>query len=252
MRSNRILNDFTKAIYELSPSKDLRDNFKDFLDFQLFFFCSNPSQNQIDWFNGQLKERVVLLKNAMLLLGDGSEEYEDILGEFFMRNVTMGKNGQYFTPEPVCRLMAKITSGNDEGKTVDDCCCGSGRMLLAHACNSKNPHSKTYYANDIDLICVKMCLLNLLLNSLSGVVTCGNGLVPIWDEGRETFIVSVKRIDLGEKFMFYPQYSYYSPEESQKLFINPFKRKEEPPTVEQLNFTEIVNPIGRGEQLSLF
>ena len=140
----------------------------------------------------------------MLLLGDGSERYNDLLGEFFMRNVTMGRNGQYFTPEPVCRLMAKITGGNGEGKNVADSCCGSGRMLLAHADSCENPRKKIkkLLLNDIDLICVKMCLLNMLLNSLSGVVTCGNGLIPIWVKGRETFIVSATTTTICNVFPF--------------------------------------------------
>lgn len=252
MRVDNISNDFTKAIGAISDSKDLRDNFRDFLDFQLFFFCSNPSSEQVEWFNMELVKKRELYTKAMLLLGDGSERYNDLLGEFFMRNVTMGRNGQYFTPEPVCRLMAKITGGNGEGKNVADSCCGSGRMLLAHADSCENPHVKKYYGNDIDLICVKMCLLNMLLNSLSGVVTCGNGLIPIWVEGRETFIVSVKKIDLGGKFMFYPQYTQFSAEESLSLFVKPEGKMVESPTNEQLSFTIAVKPIGTGEQLSLF
>lgn len=255
MKYNNILKDFTAAISNLSNRKDLRDNFIEFLDYTLFFFCENPTEKQIESFNSK-NERFDLFKKAMLLLGDGSEDFTDILGEFFMCNVTMGRNGQYFTPEVICELMAKMVSGDDDEKrlSIDDCCCGSGRMLLAHAKNSKHPHNKTYYANDIDIICSKMCLINLLLNSLSGVVTCGNGLIPIWREGRETFIVSTKRIDLGEKGLFYPQYRYYSAEESKTLFIEPeeFKKKKETFTQEQITFTEKVQPIGSGEQLSLF
>jgi len=253
MRYEDILKKFTASISRLSDRKDLRDNFHDFLNFQMFFFCQNPSEKQIEWFNCELP-KAEIYKEAMLLLGDGSENFRDILGEFFMLNVTMGRNGQYFTPEIVCNLMALVTGGSDERASVDDCCCGSGRMLLAHAANCKNPHNTTYYANDIDIICVKMCLINLLLNSLTGVVTCGNGLIPIWVEGRETFILSLKRVDLGGKFMFYPQYRYYTSEESKLLFVapNPTNVENNSPTSEQLEFTKLVEPIGKGEQLSLF
>lgn len=247
----KVLNDFTKAIGALSDGKDLRDNFRDFLDFSLFFFCSNPTHKQVEWFNKELIKKRELYTKAILLLGDGSEGFNDLLGEFFMREVTMGRNGQYFTPEPVCKFMAKIT-GSEKGNKIADSCCGSGRMLLAHADNCEKPHNKNYYGNDIDLICAKMCALNLLLNSLTGVVTCGNGLIPIWVEGRETYIISTKKIDLGGKFVHYPQYTYYSADESLKLFIKPKMEKIEPPTNKQLSFTETVSPIGNGEQLSLF
>ena len=85
MRVDNISNDFTKAIGAISDSKDLRDNFRDFLDFQLFFFCSNPSSEQVEWFNKELVKKRELYTKAMLLLGDGSERYNDLLGEFFMR-----------------------------------------------------------------------------------------------------------------------------------------------------------------------
>lgn len=250
-----IFKKFSSAISDISNSRDLRDNFNEFLDFQLFFFCSNPTEGQIEKFNLAVKEKGVLYKNAMLLLGEGSEDFSDVLGEFFMQNVSMGRNGQFFTPEVVCRFMSQITEDETaENKTVNDPCCGSGRMLLASARNSKFPHSKKYYANDIDSTCAKMCLLNMLLNSLSGVVTCGDGLAPMWMQGRETYIVSGKKICLGEKFLFYPQYKYYSSEESQRLYLEsiPKEEQKEIPTVEQLEFTKEVQPIGNGDQLSLF
>ena len=59
----------------------------------------------------------------------------DVLGEYFDRNVTRGNGGQYFTPWPVCELMAGCVAGiQPEGSPVlriMDPACGSGRMLLA-------------------------------------------------------------------------------------------------------------------------
>ena len=38
--------------------------------------------------------------------------YSDILGEYFTLNITNGHNGQYFTPEPIRKLMTKM-QGDD-------------------------------------------------------------------------------------------------------------------------------------------
>lgn len=254
MKNKNILGDFVKAIEELSSMKSLRDNFVDFLDFQLHFFCENPTEEQKKWFTNELNSKIEQYKKAMLLFGEGSERYNDLLGEFFMQHITMGRNGQYFTPETVCKLMAKVTGDDDNGENVADTCCGSGRMLLAHADNSINPHNKKYYGNDIDLICVKMCLLNLLVNSLPGVITWGDGLKPLWMESRDTFVISLKKIFWDDKIVNIPQYKYYSSEETKSLYLFPesIPKPKEKPTFEQLEFTEMINPIAKGEQLSLF
>ena len=39
--------------------------------------------------------------------------YSDILGRYFTENVTNGHNGQFFTPEPICDLMAQLTAGKE-------------------------------------------------------------------------------------------------------------------------------------------
>ncbi len=66
------------------------------------------------------------------------ETNADILGDLFQGAITYGENGQFLTPEPICQMMAKMNLPTEktelEGRrTVDDPCCGSGRMLLAAA-----------------------------------------------------------------------------------------------------------------------
>ena len=45
------------------------------------------------------------------------EARADVLGDHFQGSITYCEAGQYFTPEPICDLMAQMT-GTDEGKTV--------------------------------------------------------------------------------------------------------------------------------------
>lgn len=99
------------------------------------------------------------------------ETRADILGDVFQGAISHGNHGQYFTPESLCELMAQLTGS--EGNTVSDCCCGSGRMLLASA--KANRH-RVFVGQDTDLRCVKITALNLALHNLYGYVIWGNAL----------------------------------------------------------------------------
>ena len=82
------------------------------------------------------------------------------------------------TPKPECRR-----------PSVYDCCCGSGRMLLAAYGKGLREKNRPYCAaKDIDLLCVKMCTANFLLHGVTGEVVWGDGLKP--DDGRKCFLVN--------------------------------------------------------------
>ena len=107
--------------------------------------------------------------------------YSDILGEFFMQNITKGQNGQYFTPEPICEMMVKIQGGNNEnGQRILDPACGSGRMLLSYA---KHNHKNYFFGADNTNTCAKMATLNFFLNGLKGEVAWMNSLSMKWFGG---------------------------------------------------------------------
>jgi type I restriction-modification system DNA methylase subunit len=67
------------------------------------------------------------------------EDIKDLLGDLFQGAITYGEAGQFLTPMPVCRAMARMTTADisdedaQEKKRVLDPCSGSGRMLLAVA-----------------------------------------------------------------------------------------------------------------------
>ena len=119
-----------------------------------------------------MAEMFANLVNAM------TESREDILGDLFQGAITYGERGQFLTPEPVCRLMAQMNvptedTGLEGRRTVNDPCCGSGRMLLAVA--EQQPHWH-FIAHDVDLRCVHMTAINLALRNLYGHVVHQNTL----------------------------------------------------------------------------
>ena len=103
------------------------------------------------------------------------DTHEDILGELFQGGITYGERGQYFSPGPICDLMAQLTAGDEPGlgRAITDPCCGSGRMLLAMA--KLKPHA-LFIGQDADLRCVKITAINLGLRNLYGYAIWGNSL----------------------------------------------------------------------------
>ena len=106
------------------------------------------------------------------MTGDGTG-LVDVLGEYFMMNISHGHNGHFFTPMHICDLMASINQPALPPKTILDPTSGSGRMLLAMA---KINRFAKFYGADVDLDCAKMTVLNLVMNNLSGEVAWMNSL----------------------------------------------------------------------------
>ena len=65
----------------------------------------------------------------------------DVLGNIYEQKVSHGHNGQFFTPQSVCDLMAQITV-NEDAKSISDPACGSGRNLISAA---KKVSPDTYF-----------------------------------------------------------------------------------------------------------
>lgn len=113
-------------------------------------------------------------------------EWLDVFGilyeELYLSRGKASKTGQFFTPQSISDLMARISTlgAGDHGK-VNDCAAGSGRLLLAHYMEkSKLDHSAgrrfEYVAQDSDPIACKMCALNLMAHGMYGRVECRDTL----------------------------------------------------------------------------
>ncbi|MGX8703544.1 MAG: N-6 DNA methylase [bacterium] len=103
----------------------------------------------------------------------------DAWGDMFMENSGNFKSfrGQFFTPAAVSDLCAKISFSEDttlpSGRpVVNDCACGSARMLLAANKQAFDKGSIQPYlvGEDIDGICCKMAAVNLVVHGCFGEV----------------------------------------------------------------------------------
>ena len=124
------------------------------------------------------KREIDYFCNAFALLQiEMKETNDDVLGHLYMNwNMTNKFRGQFFTPKHVASMMASIIS--PKGERILDPCCGSGIMLVESAKTMTNEelNKGTFYGQDIDLTCVKMCALNLLFFNLTGFVVWGDSL----------------------------------------------------------------------------
>jgi hypothetical protein len=120
------------------------------------------------------------------------EEPADVLGRTFHDLELHNKwSGQFFSPYPLCRMMAKMTLGDEEDVrakiaargfvTAQEPCCGSGAMViaLAHEMRELGINYQQHLhvtATDVDPKCVHMAYVQLALLHIPAVIIHGNTL----------------------------------------------------------------------------
>ncbi|WP_439898363.1 type I restriction-modification system subunit M [Helicobacter pylori] len=108
-------------------------------------------------------------------LGEYQESGIDVFGDAYEYLMAMyasnaGKSGgEFFTPQEVSELLAKITLHNQESvNKVYDPCCGSGSLLLqfSKVLGDKNV-SKGYFGQEINLTTYNLCRINMFLHDIN-------------------------------------------------------------------------------------
>lgn len=193
---SKYFNDFAQRINNLGRVHDLSRAFNDLLTMGICSYHQTNIQSQLQQkdeanealYMGAIKSYKGDELNAfaeclgLLQLNVLDNPYSDLLGEFFMLEITKGQNGQYFTPDPICQMMAEMqfSGGVREGQRVLDPACGSGRMLL----NAAKLHPKNhFFGGDNAMTCAKMATLNFFLNGLVGEVAWMDCLSMEWFGG---------------------------------------------------------------------
>lgn len=124
-----------------------------------------------------------------LAVRENWDEPRDILGAVYHElNLNNAWNGQYFTPDDVCRMMAMLTLGEDkldsanqELLTINEPACGSGAIVIGAVWAMKKSEfdyrQKSFiFAQDIDIRCVWMAYIQFALYEIPAVVIHGNTL----------------------------------------------------------------------------
>ena len=120
--------------------------------------------------------------------GNSVDLFGQLYEQMFLLKSKASSNGQFFTPDSLCRLMADITDADVEEKVshigpviVNDPACGSARTLLAHFMDkTREDHALAgmyyYEAADIDLPTCKMAACNMMIHGMQGRVVCQDQL----------------------------------------------------------------------------
>ncbi|PYF68450.1 N-6 DNA methylase [Pedobacter nutrimenti] len=160
-----------KCFEKLANRQSYYTVFQDFVDFSLLMLDINKKPEDF----ADLETRWTtdteykLFAEMYLSWADYSVDFKDGLGDIFMEYISGGRNGQFFTPEPLCNMMAALTHVNtlSNGQSICDPACGSGRTLLAAAKINRNLN---FYGADNDSLCAKMTALNMIINTMTGEV----------------------------------------------------------------------------------
>ena len=133
----------------------------------------NKEDRQI--FNQLFYEYVRVMEQEIVISGKKWFDLFGILFEYI--GLSSDRNGQFFTPEPICDFMADIMVSDDTGinKRIADQACGSGRLLLA--ANTRAP-GNLLIAADIDQKCCLMTVCNFFFHGCLGEVVWCNSLFP--------------------------------------------------------------------------
>lgn len=191
-----IYKDFTKAVEWLGRRHSISTVFNDLLTMGICSFHETNIMSRLtqkDEANEALYMETIKRYDreelnqfakmiGMVKLNAYEAPYSDMLGQYFTEHITRGHNGQYFTPDAICQLMAQMQGEKESitGKRVADPSCGSSRLLLEFARN--NPDN-TFYGADNANTCAKMSAINFFINGLKGEVAWMNTLSMEWYGG---------------------------------------------------------------------
>jgi type I restriction-modification system DNA methylase subunit len=135
---------FTQIMDQLARRHGIHNLFSDFLTLLICAFSHGAKEEEyLNTIGKYEKPDAYKFSDALGALviemtGDG-DGMVDVLGKYFEENLSFGKNGQFFTPQHLCDLMARITNPVQVDNTnprILDPACGSGRTL---GCSQSKP-----------------------------------------------------------------------------------------------------------------
>ncbi|HKK68089.1 MAG TPA: N-6 DNA methylase, partial [Bacteroidales bacterium] len=144
---------FNEIMDRLSARHGVHRVFSDFLTLLVCAFSHGKMEGlYLETINRYEKPEAYDFSEALAALviemaGDGTGMV-DVLGAYFEENISHGKNGQFFTPQQICDLLARVNTPDRYGSRILDPACGSGRMLMAMG---KLNRYALFYGADVDV-----------------------------------------------------------------------------------------------------
>ncbi len=176
MKTERLT--FEQHMEQLARRHGVHSVFSDFLTLLICTFSLGQREEEyLKTIRKYEKPEAYRISEALAALvvemtGDGTGMV-DVLGDYFERFLSYGKNGQFFTPQNLCDMMARLMNPTTPLERILDPACGSGRMLMAMA---KVNRFATFFGADNDRNCAMICAINMCLNGMYGEVAWMNSI----------------------------------------------------------------------------
>lgn len=210
---------FIKTFDSIAKQNHRYSVFSDFVTISAIFLhnavhkLDHLEAEYMEIINKYSKEEALLFSKLLGIVIDLLEdEPKDVLGELYMElNLGNAKTGQFFTPNSVSELMAKISYDDDLKElkkpfiTLSEPACGAGGMVLAFTkvmlSHNHNPAERLWVqCIDIDRIAALICYIQLSLWNIPAQVYVGNTLTL---EFRERFFTPAHYLNgWHEKLLF--------------------------------------------------
>lgn len=194
------ITNFAKYLKEVSENHGVKheEQLESLCDFIINLFSTDsykPEGFKPDIATPENEDYIALVSLWCEMVADEMDKgrFFDLFGhlyeQMFLLKSKASNNGQFFTPDSICRLMSDITdSGNEEAEKksgtirVNDPACGSARTLLAHFMRKTHDNHALaghyyYEAADIDLPTCKMAACNMMIHGMQGKVVCQDQLL---------------------------------------------------------------------------
>lgn len=216
LKPNEAQKEFADSFNHFAYRFGYSEVFCDFVDYALLVFKWHKPNIDFSFFEEKYGNHYKYFPQMFEYLGIASDTYHDALGDLFMELVSHGKNGQFFTPEPLADFMSQCGGSKIEDELrILDPACGSSRLLLAAARRNRNVY---LYGCDNDIICCKISLVNMLLNTLRGEIALMDTLQMKF---HKSWVFDYINID-GVNFPYYYEIDNKDNSQLWKMHINTF------------------------------
>lgn len=159
------LEDLAQGFRNIEQADELFENLFEDIDLYSKKLGATP-QKQNQTISGVMKELSVLdvAGHAGDMLGDA---YEYLIGQFATDSGK--KAGEFYTPQPVAKLMTQIALLGREDKkgfTLYDATMGSGSLLLNAKRYSHEPNTISYFGQELNTSTYNLARMNMILHGV--------------------------------------------------------------------------------------